>query len=58
MTFEMPTAQGLSRLRARVIFEMILRKTGVVESFEIALRTTDILQDYLDQRRASWLIKI
>jgi len=37
---------------------MILRKTGVVESFEIALRTTDILQDYLDQRRASWLIKI
>jgi|SRR5215469_9555061 len=38
--------------------EMILREIGVVESFEIPLRATDMPQDYLDQRRASWLIKV
>ncbi len=38
--------------------EMILREIGVVESFEIPLRTSDMPPDYREQRRASWLIKV
>jgi 2-polyprenyl-3-methyl-5-hydroxy-6-metoxy-1,4-benzoquinol methylase len=38
--------------------ELILRDIGASDWFEIPIRTTDMPQDYLDQSRASWLIKV
>jgi len=38
--------------------ELMLRHIGVATSFEIPLRTTNMPADYLDKRRASWLIKV
>jgi hypothetical protein len=52
------TRVGIVAAPSKSGIEMILKETGVVESFEIPLRTTDMPQDYLDQRRASWLIKV
>jgi len=38
--------------------DLMLRHTGVTEWREIPIRSTDMPQDYLDNRRASWLIKV
>lgn len=38
--------------------DLMLRHVGVAKWFEIPLRTTDMPRDYLDDRRASWLIKV
>jgi hypothetical protein len=35
-----------------------LKHRRVAEWFEIPLRTTDMPRDYLDDKRASWLIKV
>ena len=49
---------GIVAAPSKSSIDLILKETGVAESFEIPLRTADMPQDYLDQRRASWLIKV
>jgi hypothetical protein len=49
---------GIVANPAKSSVALILRNIGASDWFEIPIRTTDMPQDYLDQSRASWLIKV
>jgi 2-polyprenyl-3-methyl-5-hydroxy-6-metoxy-1,4-benzoquinol methylase len=49
---------GIVALPSKSCIDLILRDIGVSEWFEVPLRLPDMPLDYIDHRRASWLIKI
>jgi tRNA (mo5U34)-methyltransferase len=49
---------GIVASPSKSSINLMVRHIGVAKWFEIPLRTTDMPRDYLDQRRASWLIKV
>lgn len=52
------TRSGIVASPSKSSIDLMLRHVGVAKWFEIPLRTTDMPRDYLDHRRASWLIKV
>jgi 2-polyprenyl-3-methyl-5-hydroxy-6-metoxy-1,4-benzoquinol methylase len=49
---------GIVAFPSKSGINLMLRHSGVAEWFEIPIRTGAIPRDYLEQRRASWLIKV
>jgi SAM-dependent methyltransferase len=49
---------GIVAIPTKSSVELIMRDIGASDWFEIPIRTADMPQDYLDQSRASWLIKV
>jgi 2-polyprenyl-3-methyl-5-hydroxy-6-metoxy-1,4-benzoquinol methylase len=49
---------GIVAYPSKRAIDLMLKHIGVAEWFEIPIRTTDMPRDYLDHRRASWLIKV
>ena len=54
----MAVTPGIVAHPSKSALDLMLRHIGVAEALEIPLRTTDMPGDYLDQARASWLIKL
>jgi len=52
------TGSGIAANPSKAAIELMLRYIGVASSFEIPMRTPDMPRDYLDHRRASWLIEV
>ncbi len=52
------TRSGIVASPSKSGIDLMLRHVGVAKWFEIPLRTTDMPRDYLDHKRASWLIKV
>jgi len=52
------SSSGIVAYPSKSAIGLMLRHLRVTEWFEIPLRTTDMPRDYLDHRRASWLIKV
>ena len=52
------TRSGIVASPSKSSIDLMLRHVGVAKWFEIPLRTSDMPRDYLDHRRASWLIKV
>jgi SAM-dependent methyltransferase len=49
---------GIVSYPSKRSISFMFRHIGIAEWFEIPIRTTDMPRDYLDHRRASWLIKV
>ena len=49
---------GFVAFPSKGAIDLMLKHMRVAEWFEIPLRTTDMPRDYLDDKRASWLIKV
>jgi tRNA (mo5U34)-methyltransferase len=64
LSWEEPTnirsasSSGIVAHPSKSAIDLMLKHIRVTEWFEIPLRTTDMPRDYLDHRRASWLIKV
>ncbi|MGH7768852.1 MAG: class I SAM-dependent methyltransferase [Candidatus Binatia bacterium] len=52
------TRSGVVARPSKASIEMMLKHIHVGEAFEIPLHTTDMPPQYIDGRRASWLIKV
>jgi SAM-dependent methyltransferase len=52
------SSSGIVAYPSKSAIGLMLKHLRVAEWFEIPLRTTDIPPDYLNHRRASWLIKV
>jgi SAM-dependent methyltransferase len=52
------SSSGIVAYPSKSSIDLMLRHIGVAEWFEIPIRTTDMPPDYLEHRRASWLIKV
>lgn len=52
------SSSGIVANPSKSSIDLMLKHIGVAEWFEIPIRTTDMPRDYLDHRRASWLIKV
>jgi SAM-dependent methyltransferase len=51
-------AAGVVALPSRSSIDLLLRHIGASEWYEIPMRNRDMPEDYLNGRRASWLIKV
>jgi tRNA (mo5U34)-methyltransferase len=49
---------GIVASPSKTAIELILRHIGAASWFEVPMRTPDMPPDYLDHRRASWLIRV
>ena len=52
------TGSGIVAIPSKSSIELMLRHIGIASWFEIPVRTPDMPCDYLDHRRASWLMGI
>ena len=52
------SSSGIVANPSKSSIDLMLKHIGVADWFEIPIRTTDMPRDYLDHRRASWLIKV
>jgi SAM-dependent methyltransferase len=52
------TGSGIVANPSKSSIELMLRHIGIASWFEIPVRTPDMPRDYLDHRRASWLMEI
>jgi 2-polyprenyl-3-methyl-5-hydroxy-6-metoxy-1,4-benzoquinol methylase len=52
------THSGMVTNPSKSGIELMLRHVGMAKWLEIPLRTTDMPRDYLDNRRASWLVEV
>jgi len=52
------TSSGIVAHPSKSAIDLMLKHIRVSEWLEIPIRTTDMPRDYLDHRRASWLIKV
>ena len=55
--FRTATSSGIVTNPSKSSIDLMLRHIGAHRWFEIPLRTTDMPRDYLDNKRASWLIE-
>jgi len=55
--FRTATTSGIVTNPSKSSIDLMLRHIGADRWFEIPLRSTDMPRDYLDNRRASWLIE-
>ncbi len=53
----MANTSGMVARPSKRAVDLMLRHLGVAEWFEIPMRTTDMPRSYLDDQRASWLIR-
>jgi tRNA (mo5U34)-methyltransferase len=51
-------AAGIVAYPSKGSIDLMLRHIGAAKWFEIPVRTTDMPRDYLEHRRASWLMKV
>ena len=52
------STSGIVAYPSKSSIDLMLRHIGVAESFEIPRRTADLPPEYLEDKRASWLIRI
>jgi hypothetical protein len=49
---------GIVSCPSKKAIDLMLRHIHVEDWFEVPIRTSDMPQDYLEQKRASWLISV
>lgn len=52
------TGSGIVTAPSKSSIDLMLRHIGVAKWLEIPVRTTDMPRDYLDHKRASWLVNV